>query len=168
MLRVECGDVVSSQDVEVVVRMNFPRGEIGDRVATRAYLQSDAGEPVRSEEIRWQYASHRENDTQSRDPEVDRRVAELYAARARADATEANRHGDFAAARRVIEGTVRRIQQYAGGDPVLNRIWMELERERPQFEDAVMSPTVMKSAYYVAEWGMKGRAADGKVRRSPQ
>jgi Ca-activated chloride channel homolog len=168
MLRVELGDVVSSQEVDVVVRFNFDRGEIGQRVSTRAYLSSGDATAVRSDEIEWTYASHIDNDRQSRDREVDRRVAELYAARARADATEANRHGDFAAARHAIEATVARIREYAANDPALNRIWMELERERPRYDEVVMSAMETKRAYYQADMGMKGRVADGKARRSPR
>jgi Ca-activated chloride channel family protein len=165
MLRVELGDVVSSQEVEVVVRFNFPRGEDGGRVTTRAHLGGRSIVPVHSNEIVWTYASHAANDNQPRDREVDRRVAELYAARARADATEANRHGDLAAARRVIERTVQRIRQYAGNDPEINRAWMSLEQERPRYDEAVMSPMMMKQAYYVAEMGMKMRPG-GRARRS--
>lgn len=168
MLRIELGDLVSSQEVEVVVRINFPRGETGENVSVRARLLSGAGAAIGSNPIVWRYDTHRENDMQQRDREVDRRVAELYAARARADATEANRHGDFDAARRVIEATVSRIQQYAGNDPELRRIWRKLERERPQYDQVLMAPMAMKSAYYVAEFAMKGRAIDGKARRSPR
>jgi Ca-activated chloride channel homolog len=168
MLRVELADIVSSQEVELIVRFNFDRGEVGGHVSTRAYLLSGDGATIRSDEIQWTYASHADNDRQSRDREVDRHVAELYASRARADATEANRHGDFAAARRVIERTVERIRQYAGNDPALNTIWMELARERPRYDEAVMERMEMKRAYYQADMGMKGRVADGKARRSPR
>ena len=165
MLRIELGDVVSSQEVEVVVRFNFARGEEGERVTTRAHLVSASAAPSHSDEIVWTYASHEANDRQPRDREVDRRVAELYAARARADATEANRHGNLTAARRVIEGTVRRIRQYAGNDPEINRCWMSLEQERPRYAEAVMSPLAMKEAYFAADMGRKMRPG-GKARRS--
>lgn len=166
-LRIELGDVVSSQEVEVLVRVNFPRGETGAGVAMSAHLVADAGAAISSAECVWTYADHRENDTQPRDREVDRRVAGIYAARARADATEANRIGDFAAARSVIEGTVARIRQYAGNDPEIARCWHELERERPRYDEAVMSAVAMKSAFYVAEMAGKGRVRDGRARRSP-
>jgi Ca-activated chloride channel family protein len=163
-VRIELGDVVSSQRVEVLVRVNFPRGGIGDNVRLMARL---FGNTVMSEtSASWTYAGHAENDSQPRDREVDRRVAEVYAARARAEATEANRHGDFEAARRVIEATVARIRQYAGNDPDLRRIWQNLERERPQYELAVMSPAMMKGSFYAAEMMVKGRGSSGRARRS--
>ncbi len=166
MLHVELGDVVSSQDVDVLVRINFPRGEAGSHAATRAHLTGGMPGSIRPEAIEWTYAGHAENDRQPRDIEVDRAVAAIYAARARAEATEANRRGDFAAAKNVIDRTVARIRSYAGDDQMLNDCWRELAAERPQYDEAVMEPMAMKRAYYVAEMGMKGRAQDGRARRS--
>ncbi|HEX2722820.1 MAG TPA: VWA domain-containing protein, partial [Gemmatimonadaceae bacterium] len=165
LLRVELGDVVSGQEVEILVRMNFPRGESGVKVSTRASLVG--GDTVtQSDEIEWTYASHAANDAQPRDREVDRKVADIYAARARADATEANRHGDLAAARRVLERTAARIRQYAGNDAHLAQAWNQLLREVPRFDQAVMSPQSMKAEFYAAELSVKGRAMDGRARRS--
>ncbi len=166
-LRIELGDVVSAQDVEVLVRVNFPQGEIGTGVQLRATLVG-GGVDGDSSTIGWTYASHRDNDSQLRDREVDRRVAEIYASRARAEATEANRHHDFVAARRVIERTAARIRQYAGDDPALNDCWRSLLAEQHRYDQTEMSAMVMKQSYFVAEMGMKGRAADGRARRSPR
>lgn len=166
VLRVELGDVVSSQQVEVLVRVNFARGEGGARAIVHAHLLGGTADVIRSNEIEWTYAGHAENDRQVRDREVDRKVAEIYAARARAEATEANRHGDFAAARRVIERTVERIKEYAGDDPVLNPCWRTLLAEMPQYDEVVMNAMDMKRAYYQADMAVKGRVADGRARRS--
>jgi Ca-activated chloride channel family protein len=166
-LRIEVGDIVSAQEVEAVVRINFPRGEAGDRVAVHAWLTGamlDA--EITSDTIEWIYASHRDNDHQPRDVSVDRKVAALYATRARAEATEANREGDFDRARRVIEGTVRRIRQYAGRDPELTSIWRALSREQGQYDQVVMSPMAMKGAFFLAESAYRGRPL-GRARRSP-
>lgn len=166
MLRVELGDVVSSQEVEVLVRLNFPRGEVGSSVATNARLIGTGIDTTYSAAIEWRYASHAENDRQARDREVDRKVAAIFASRARAEATEANRHGDFAAARHVIERTAARIRGYAGDDSVLDACWRVLLNERSRYDQEVMSAMEMKRSYYVAEMVMKGRAPDGKARRS--
>lgn len=166
MLRVELGDVVSLQQVDVLVRINFPRGETGSRAAACAYLMGEMSDSVRSETIEWTYAGHAENDRQPRDREVDRAVAAIYAARARAEATEANRRGDFAAAKNVIDRTVARIRSYAGDDQALNDCWRELAAERPRYDEAMMEPMAMKRAYFVAEMGMKGRGQDGRAKRS--
>ena len=166
ILRIELGDVVSAQDVEVLVRVNFPQGEIANSVCLRAKVVGPgAGDEAT---VSWAYASHADNDRQPRDREVDRRVAELYALRARADATEANRHHDFAAARRVIERTAARIRQYAGEDQVLNECWRGLLAEMPRYAVEEMAPMVMKQAYFAEEMVMKGRVADGRARRAPR
>jgi Mg-chelatase subunit ChlD len=165
VLRIELGDVVSNQEVDVLVRFNFPRGEIGSSVSTTAHLIGNTIGDVRSDSLEWRYASHAENDSQPRDREVDRMVASIFASRARAEATEANRHGDFAAARNVIDRTVARIRSYSGNDPVLNACWRELEAERPRYDERVMSAREMKGSYYLAEMGLKGRAIDGRARR---
>jgi hypothetical protein len=67
-----------------------------------------------------------------------------------------------------VEATVARIREYAGDDPVLKRIWMELSRERSRYDEVMMSAMETKRAYYEADMGMKGRVADGKARRSPR
>ena len=166
-LRIELGDVVSAQDVEVLVRVNFPQGEIGSSVRLGGTLIG-GGADGDSSTVEWTYASHVDNDRQPRDIEVDRRVAAIYASRARAEATEANRRHDFDAARRVIERTAERIRHYAGNDPVLNECWRSLVGEMPRYDHVEMSALMMKQSYYVAEMGMKGRAADGRARRSPR
>ena len=114
------------------------------------------------------YASHDDNDRQPRDVEVDREVAKLYSARARAEATEANRHRDYEVARRVLEGTARRIREYAGNDSELQAIALELHDEVPHFADQAMSPMMLKSAMYVAEAQVKGRSNEGRARRGPR
>lgn len=162
-LRIELGDVASSQEVEVLMRVSFRPGEIGERIRLHARLLGET--TIAADEVSWRYASHSDNDLQPRNREVDRKVAELYAMRARAEATEANRHGDFPVARRVIERTIARIREYAGDDPEINRLWQELEMERPQYHEAMMSPSLMKSAFYVAEVAAKGRSRDGRARR---
>jgi hypothetical protein len=165
-LRIELGDVVSAQEVEVVVRIRFPRREEGATVSAQAFLAGAGTEREMSSGIvSWTYAGHRENDLQPRDVTVDRLVASLYATRARAEATEANRDGDFERAGRVIENTVRRIRQYAGSDRELNRTWRMLDDERQQYDQVLMSPMAMKAAFYVAETAWKGRPS-GRARRS--
>jgi Ca-activated chloride channel family protein len=165
-LRVELGDLVSGQELSVVIELRFPRGEIGRRTSVRVALGSDDAIVTHAEGlVEWTYASHADNDRQPRDRTVDREVAKLYAARARAEATEANRHGDLERARRVIVGTVQRIGSYAGDDRELRDLMYALEIETDQFAAAVMSPMAMKAAFHVAESAAKGRDELGRARR---
>ncbi|MDQ2666643.1 MAG: hypothetical protein M3Z05_11605, partial [Gemmatimonadota bacterium] len=89
----------------------------------------------------------------------------IYAGRARAEATEANRHGDFDRARRALVDTARHIDVYSGADPELCALADALRGEVPQYAEAVMTPMALKSAFFVAESAVKGRTFEGKARR---
>lgn len=121
-----------------------------------------------SEELRWSFAGHAENDRQPRNRVVDRAVATLYSARARAEASEHNRHGDFARARHVLTATARRIRSYAGDDVELNRLADELLRDVETFAERTMGSLERKAAFYAAEATLKFRDFEGKARRSPR
>lgn len=156
---VELGDLVSGQELEVVLRVKFSSGEIDEAVEFRAEL----GECVTS--VKFVYADHAANDDQARDVVVDREVARIYAGRARAEATEANRHGDFDRARRALVGTARHITEYANDDAELLSLASALRNEVPQYAEHVMSPMSLKQSFYVAESSVRGRTLDGKARR---
>ena len=165
-LRVELGDLASGQEVRVVIRVQHAPGEIGDRAVVRMALVAQ-GEVMRRSEgmVAWTYATHAENDAQPRDREVDREVALLFAARARAEATEANRRGDYGRARRVLEGTAARIRDYAGADSTMQGIALSLREETVVYAEQAMSPMMLKSAMFAAEAVGKGRDSMGKARR---
>jgi Ca-activated chloride channel family protein len=166
-LRIELGDLVSGQELEVVVKIRFDVGSTGAEAAVAARLADVAGAlGTGVQRCEWGYASHDENDAQRRDVVVDRAVATLYAARARAEATEANRDGDYRRARRVLERTAERIGQYAHGDPELESIARALRADVGRYADEVMTAMQLKASFYVAESLAKGRGPDGKARRS--
>jgi hypothetical protein len=156
---VELGDLVSGQELEVALRVKFSSGEIDDVVGIHAEL----GETVA--DVEFSYASHAANDDQPRDVIVDREVARIYAGRARAEATEANRHGDFDRARRALVGTARHITEYTNDDAELLALASALRDEVPQYAEEVMGPMALKRAFYVAESSVRGRSLDGKARR---
>ena len=164
--RVELGDMVSGQQIDVVLGVRFPLGEIGETASVVVEAQS-SGEALAESTIgvQWTYASHAENDRQPRNREVDREVAKLYAARARAEATEANRDGAFDRARHVLEATSRRIREYAGDDRELRELARALHHEVRSFAEAPMSPMALKSAVFAAERTSKGRDDYGRARR---
>jgi len=167
-VRVALGDLVSGQDVAVVLKIAFPLGAKGDTVAARFRLEDR--EHVLGDEWQvagWTYAGHHENDVQERDRIVDRAVAGLYAARARAEALEHNRAGRYAEARRVLEATERRIRQYAGDDPELNAIADGLRRDQSLYEEH-MSPLAMKQQHFASYNISHLRDATGKARKGPK
>jgi Ca-activated chloride channel homolog len=167
-LRIELGDLTAQQELSLVVRLTFPEDRAGATTSARVGLVGpDALAQEMEAEITWTYADHAANDRQPRDVTVDREVATLYAGRARAEATEANRRGDYRAAQRVLEATVRRIRQYAGHDPELNAIWRALLAEVERFGNE-MSLMERKSSFFAAQMCMSSRAPDGKARRRQQ
>jgi Ca-activated chloride channel family protein len=168
-LHIELGDLVSNQELAVVVRVTFARGAEGEQATVRLAMPGDGLLDDRAEaELTWRYASHAANDSQPRDQVVDREVAKLYAARARADATEANRHGQFDAARRVLERTAARIGTYAAGDPELMNTARMLCESVSQFGERAMSPMALKESYFAAAVESKARTYDGTARRGPR
>ena len=166
-MRVELGDLTSGQELSVVVRIRFAHGVDANETTVRVGLASgDQLAQLAEEEMSWTYAPHDENDRQPRDRIVDIEAATLYAARARAEATEANRVGDYHRARRILETTARRIRGYASGDPELERLWRQLLAEIETYAMEAMSPRSLKQSMFVAESAARGRAPDGKARRS--
>ncbi len=164
--RIDLGDLVSGQEVEVPLRLSFPLGRIGDsipavlNVADRDGVMADA-----TARVAWEYADDPANDTQARDIEVDRVIARVFAARARREAVRCNRAGDYAAARGVLEATARRIKSYAGRDAELREIVRELMSDVETFRH-VMRERQRKQVFADSAYAMQSRAPDGAARRS--
>lgn len=170
---VALGDLGSEQVVEVVLRLSFPYGEIGRETGAILALTDREGvfgaggagetEPQR---LTWSYAADRANDDQAGDPDVDRAVARLFAARARQEAVQRNRNGDFEGARRILDATAKRIRRYAGQDRVLRELIDELGTEGTTFAAAVAEPR-LKEAYFASANMLRSRDATGRsVKRS--
>ena len=119
-----------------MLRLSFPYGDLGRETgAIVALTDRDGvfGRPApasRTRRLTWTYADDRANDEQPRDPEVDRAVARLFAARARQEAVLRNRSGDFVHARSAISSVAERIRSYAGRDPELRELVRTLEAEQ--------------------------------------
>jgi hypothetical protein len=96
-IEIRLGDLVSGQQLDVVVALTFPAGHAGDTIAVQFGLSDrDNALVAPSQVLGWSYATDRAQQAQARDVTVDRAVARLYAGRARADALELNRAGKFA------------------------------------------------------------------------
>ena len=145
---VQLGELVSEQELDVVLRLNFPNGRIGDeqRVTVRL-MDRDGVLGSAAETATFAYADHRANDAQRRDRTVDRHVVRLYANRARQQAVALNRAGDYERARAVLTAVADRIREYAGSDPELLAIIAELEREMPVFAASMPEPSRKAMAF---------------------
>lgn len=164
-LRIELGDLVSEQEIATVVEINFERGPIGETAAIAVALRADGQERLHEERVEWTYASHEENDVQHRNVEVDRAVAALYAARARAEATEANRNRDQRRARRVLERTAARILGYAFGDRELLHTAQALRDDIENYAEREMSGMELKMAFASADYMVRDRSPSGLARK---
>ena len=132
------GDLVAEQHLEAVIRIKFGYGPIGSEVGIlvgatdRDGVLASAGyAPVA---IGWQYADDRATDQQPRDRSVDRRVAALFAARARQDAIKLNRLGDFREAVAELREVAGKIRAYAGRDPELNSVAASLQEDEQRWQ----------------------------------
>lgn len=157
---VSVGDLVANQAVEVVLRLTFPYGELGRE--TRVMFGFDGP----SERLVWTYADDRTNSGQSRDRDVDRAVARQFAARARQEAVQKNRGGDYLNARQALDATAARIRKYTHGDPELRAIVEDLEREAQAFA-APMSAPMLKEAHFLSANMARSRDAMGRSLRRP-
>ena len=161
------GDLTAEERVSVVLRLSFPYGQLGYSTGALVGL-ADRNDVFKegSVKLAWEYASDQSNDAQERDRDVDRAVARVFAARARQEAVNLNRAGDYRSAKRAVEATAKRIRRYAGHDPELRAVVTGLESEVDRFE-APMAPAALKVAYAGASYALRSRDFDGKALKSP-
>jgi len=161
-LRIELGDMVSGEEVSIVVELRFPVGNNGDILAAGVSMcDRDRVFDTVPVSLSWTFADHEANDRQPRDRAVDVAVAELYAANARDEALELNRRGHFSSAGAVMQRTAERIHKYAGDSRDLQNLANALLREAREYEER-MTSSEMKSRYYAVQHTMRNRDAEGK------
>lgn len=163
---IEVGDLVARQEREVVIRISFPQGTIGE--------PADIGVTVRDRDgafaggavvARWTYADHATNDGQARNVEVDRIVAGLSAAKARREAVQLNKAGDYRRATTALKGAAGRVREYAGDDAELNRLVLALEEEADLAFSAPMPLAEQKMRFAQASYAANQRSDTGFARR---
>lgn len=162
---VRLGELVSEQEIELVLKLTFPYGAVGAaQEAVLRLMDADGIVDAAPRALRWTYADTRSNDAQPRDRVVDLRVARVYAARARTEAAALNRSGRYDAARHVVAATAARIHQYAGDDPELLALAAELEQETEVVKLGMEEP--MRKAYQAsASYVMRCREPSGRAKR---
>ncbi|MDQ3938583.1 MAG: VWA domain-containing protein [Chloroflexota bacterium] len=160
---VTLGSLVAEQAVQVVLRLNFPLGEIGRETVAQVGL-SDRDRVLEAVKARvaWEYADGPTNDMQERDREVDRAVARIFAARARQEATGLNRAGHFPAAAAALSGVAKRIRGYAGHDAELRAVVAELEHDAATVA-APMPAMALKQMHFESYASARMRTVEGKA-----
>jgi len=166
--RLECvlPDLVARQAVNLVMEARFPEGPEGARVTIECSVHDRekklADAPA---SVSWTFADHAANDRQPRNVAVDREVARLYAAVAQRDAVEANRRGDYSAARGALEQIASRIEGYAGDDPELREIVQEVREQVGEFA-ASMDSAALKRRHFATYATLNARDPTGRARKS--
>lgn len=165
---VKLGDLVSGQSLSLVVGCEFAAGREGDPVEVRFSLRDrDATLALDPMTVGFRYAGHQANDDQSRERNVDRRVAALHAAKTRRHALRLNREGDFRGAERAMQACARRIRQYAGEDSELQSIAQSLETESARM-GRDMDLMARKVGYSQSTADLKMRSSSGATIRRNQ
>jgi hypothetical protein len=158
---------VAEQVVQVVLRVVFPLGVMGQETGVVLSVSADgAPEDGATASISWEYADDIRNDKQERDAEVDRAVAVLFASRARQEATQLNRAGNFPAAQAALAGVAKRIRGYAGRDAIMRGLIADLENEALQVA-LPMAPAAEKQMYFAASASLRTRDMLGKAIKKP-
>jgi Ca-activated chloride channel homolog len=164
-LRVALGDLVPDQEVSLVLQLTLPAARDGAELEAAAALVDrdsllDGAEHVET----WGCVAHAESAAQPRDRLVDRAVAEIHAARARAEALELNRDGRHDDASRLLVKVARRIESYAGDDQRLTAMAAGLRRDGKAM-GAAMSPAEIKRRHFASANVLSMRDPEGKARR---
>ena len=164
-IRVVLGDLVSGQELDVVLRVEMPPMAAGNSVSVRFTLGDREGvlalPPV---EVSWTAAEAGVVAAAGRDRAVDRAVAALYAARARHEALALNKAGDFGRAKALLLAVAARIDAYAAEDDALRATAAQLRGEAEEFGEEMDARS--QKARHMASWAaMSNRAPDGKAKR---
>ena len=141
---------MAEQVVQVVLRLNFPHGELGGETGAIVALADRDGVFAGSgAQLAWEYAADAVVDSQPRDIDVDRAVARVFAARARQEATALNRAGNFPAAQAAMLSVAKRIRGYGGADPEMGVLIAKLEQDASTMA-APMQPAAAKAMQFAS------------------
>lgn len=164
-IHIALGDVVSEEELEVVVRAEVRPGVPGETLTIGFSLFDRDGEvDAARASVTWTWATAAENSAQPRDIAVDRVVAARHAARGREQAVLANRRNDLGDAERLLRRVAERIRRYAGDDPELLAIVAQLQADAERY-GRPMERMDQKRAYYASSSVARGKDVDGSARR---
>lgn len=162
--RVRVGDLVSDQQMDILLHFRFPPGAIGETMAAAIRIHGRDGVMADISPLEWEYADHAANDRQPRDRQVDLLVASWYAAQARKEAVALNRTGQFSEAQARLEAVRGRIARYAGDDPEMRALVESLVVEQEEF-CASIAELDLKMKYYQASNLVRSRDSRGFAKR---
>lgn len=164
-VHVRLGDLVSAEELTVVVGLRFPAGAAGDttqislRLADRDQVLFPQPMPVE-----WRVVDEAADQAQACNAAVLLDVATLVAERARSAALEANRRGNFTQASAILKAAAAELRTLGQGIRQIEALAAELDAELEHFEVA-MEPMVMKSRHFVSLSALSSRSVEGRARR---
>jgi Ca-activated chloride channel family protein len=147
------GDLAGEDERPVVVQCAFPAQKL-DReqsvVHTRlTWVADDTEQASAWQEIVFTYASQNACDDEPQDIKVMEIVSKHEADRARREAIEKNKQGDYAGAKARIQATSVAFQAYAPASPIVQEEMQELNAFNAQMPAAApMAPGMTKEVYY--------------------
>lgn len=165
-VQVDLGDLVSDQEVTIALQLTLPTGDIGATCGIECSALI-GGEPalVPAQLVEFTLADGATNDSQPRNPEVDREMGRQYAARARMRAVDLNRRHRYAEAAAELKQTATKIAQYMGNDPELRVLVAELTRDAERM--AVEQDELLRKEMYTnSSYGSRSKTMSGTSRRS--
>lgn len=167
ILRVPLGDLAADQEVRLLLAVQVrPRTmDEGALVVCRAH-DRDGVLPSMPMQVDWTAVSSEEDRQQPVNRTLLLDVARMLAEAARLEALDANRRGQFTAAREAIHAAADRIARLDSDDPDITRVASELRMDEHAFVQH-MAPLEAKSRRYLAYQRACSRE-DGKARRRPR
>lgn len=164
-LCVHLGDLVSDQELDLLVAVRFPAGKIGSTCPIALRVTDGRGRELTTGIIHWTWADRDSRHAEPRRRAVDRRVASYYADAARRDASLDNQAGNLEQARQRLRAVARRIERYAGEDTPLLALAASLVTEAERDHLNPLDPRAAKMMYAAALHRTKGRESSGERRR---
>jgi Ca-activated chloride channel family protein len=164
-VHVRLGDLVSAQQITIVIAVQCPAVPAGAEVSVSARLadrdQALFAQPMT---IDWTAVDADANAAQPVNTDVLVQAGRLIAERSRAAALDANRRGDFQEAARILNAAAASLRALDPGIRELEALAAELEAEEPDYV-MHMEPLALKARHFASYNQSVSRSATGKARR---
>jgi hypothetical protein len=165
-LHVRLGDLSAGDIITLVLATTIAPAARGEAPSIQVRL-ADRDQALfgGAMDIAWTVAHADANRTQPVNMDVVVAAATLIAERARAQALELNRAGDFDGAKKLLQPVIARIREMGPEDLRIGALIVELESAIEQFA-MPMDALASKQAFYQSYNVRASRAASGKARRT--
>ena len=166
-LRVEVGDLVSNQHMDLFATALLPAGQEGEQPSVEVRA-SDAEGPLELpvQLATWRLVDSSTNRLQPRDFGVLRPVAELLVARVLLEVLERNRRGDFTQVQRRIDEVLKVLGWLGPDDAEIRKQIERLLDERMQLSSHVDEMSLKERHMYGTQVA-RSKMPDGSSQRQP-